>query len=366
MVNQGGPDCNEDLNSEKVCREAMEQAEFDYHLPPELIAQHPSSQRGDSRLMVVRRSDSAVRTSHFSEIAEAFRPGDLLVVNDTRVIPARLLGSKEGTGGRVEVFLVTRKNGEPEVWNCLTRSSKRLRSGQRLFLGDNIQGAVVGEGEPPFQLIRFDCDGNFLDVVEKQGHIPLPPYIRREDESLDRERYQTIFASSRGAVAAPTAGLHFSTEILQKLAARGVEIRSLTLHVGLGTFLPVRVQDLSEHQMHEEFFAISAATATGINRAKEDGRRVFAVGTTVTRALESAVDEAGQLRAMEGTTRLFIRPGFHFRMVDALITNFHLPRSTLLMLVSAFAGRELILSAYRQACAEKFRFFSYGDCMLIL
>lgn len=366
MGSAGSPGCEGNSNSGGMCREIMAPDDFDYHLPAELIAQHPPRQRGDSRLMVVQRSTGTIRSGHFSGITEVFRPGDLLVVNDTRVIPARLLGTKEGTGGRVEVFIVTRENGEAEVWNCLTRSSKRLRSGQRLVLGDNIQGTVVAEGEPPFLQIRFECDGEFLDAVEKQGHIPLPPYIRREDENLDRERYQTIFAARRGAVAAPTAGLHFNPGILNSLVAGGVEIHSLTLHVGLGTFLPVRVQNLSEHEMHEEFFAISAAAAAGINRAKQEGRRVFAVGTTVTRALESAVDGEGRLRAMEGTTRLFIRPGFRFRMVDALITNFHLPRSTLLMLVSAFAGRELILEAYQRASAEKFRFFSYGDCMLIL
>jgi S-adenosylmethionine:tRNA ribosyltransferase-isomerase len=344
----------------------MELADYDYDLPPELIAQHPPLRRGDSRLMVVRRSERAVQVNRFQDITDWFRPGDLLVVNDTRVIPARLLGVKEPSGGRVEVFLVRRENRNPEIWSCLTRSSKRLRPQQRLELGNSIQGTVVGDGETPFQLIRFECDGEFLDVVEKSGHIPLPPYIKREDEVLDKDRYQTVFAAQRGAVAAPTAGLHFTDEILQDVAAGGVEVCRLTLHVGIGTFLPVRVQDLSEHEMHEEFFSISVDTAERINRAKSDGRRVFAVGTTVTRALESAVDKQGRLRAMEGTTRLFIHPGFRFRMVDALITNFHLPRSTLLMLVSAFAGRELILSAYQKACEEKFRFFSYGDCMLIL
>jgi S-adenosylmethionine:tRNA ribosyltransferase-isomerase len=340
--------------------------DFDYPLPPELIAQQPSARRGDSRLMLVKRTDGAIQSTHFSRIADNFRSGDLLVVNDTRVIPARLLGAKEGTGGKVEVFLVRRQDGEAEEWSCLTRASKRLKPGQRLVLGGTIRATVVGEGEPPFQQLLFECDGDFLDLVEKVGHIPLPPYIRREDESLDRERYQTVFASRPGAVAAPTAGLHFSPAVLQELAARGVEIQRLTLHVGLGTFLPVRGEDLARHEMHEEYFAVSRATAAAVNRAKAEGRRVFAVGTTVTRALESAVDAEGRLVAGEGRTRLFIRPGFRFRMVDALITNFHLPRSTLLILVSAFAGRNLILDAYRQAVAEKFRFFSYGDCMLIL
>jgi S-adenosylmethionine:tRNA ribosyltransferase-isomerase len=340
--------------------------DFDYHLPPKLIAQQPSARRGDSRLMLVNRADGAIQSTQFSRIADNFCSGDLLVVNDTRVIPARLLGTKEGTGGKVEVFLVTRKDGTAEEWSCLTRASKRLKPGQRLVLGEHIRGTVVGEGEPPFQQILFECDGDFLDLVEKVGHIPLPPYIRRKDESLDRERYQTVFASRRGAVAAPTAGLHFSPAILQDLVARGVEIQRLTLHVGLGTFLPVRVDDPAKHDMHEEYFAVSTATTAAVNKAKAERRRVFAVGTTVARALESAVDAEGKLLAREGTTRLFIRPGFRFRMVDALITNFHLPRSTLLMLVSAFAGRDLILDAYRRAVAEKFRFFSYGDCMLIL
>lgn len=339
--------------------------DFDFELPEELIAQQPLEQRQASRLMVLQRQTRQVETAGFADIVDRFRSGDLLVVNDTRVIPARLLGRKE-SGGRIEVFLVRRLAGAGETWACLTKSSKVPRVGSRLLLGEGLQGTVVEGGEPPYRHVRFSCEGDFARVLEQVGHIPLPPYIRREATPDDRTRYQTVFARNRGAVAAPTAGLHFTEEILATLAARGVEIRPLTLHVGLGTFLPVRTEDLDEHRMHEENYFVPEATAEAVNRAKAEGRRVIALGTTSTRTLEYAVDADGRLQAGEGTCDLFIRPGFAFRIVDGLITNFHLPCSTLLMLVAAFAGRDFILGAYRQAVAERFRFFSYGDCMLIL
>lgn len=345
--------------------ETMLLDDFSFDLSPELIAQYPPPCREDARLMVLHRQERQVATRTFPAIGDYFTAGDLLVLNDTRVIPARLQGSKE-SGGKIEVFLVQRLHGQEEVWACLTRCSKTPRPGCRLLLGGGLEGTVLAGGDPPYRHIRFSCVGDFCTVLEQAGRIPLPPYIRRQDGPLDRERYQTVFARTPGAVAAPTAGLHFTERVLTELRSRGVEIRPLTLHVGLGTFLPVRAENLAEHRMHAEIFSIPPTTAEAVNRARAEGRRVFAVGTTTTRALESSVDASGQLLAGEGSTEIFITPGFRFRVVDALITNFHLPRSTLLMLVSAFAGRDFVLDAYRQAVADRFRFFSYGDCMLIL
>ena len=339
--------------------------DFHYDLPEDQIAQTPLTARDGSRLMVVDRKRDTVATGQFLSIADHLSEGDLLVVNNTQVIPARLLGSKE-SGGRIEVFLVRRLSAEGEVWACLTKCSKSPSPGTRLFLGAQIEGVVVEGGEPPYRHIRFTCEGDFMTAVEEVGRIPLPPYIRRDDASVDRVRYQTVFASVPGAVAAPTAGLHFTEKIFESLRRKGVEICSLTLHVGIGTFLPVRTENILEHRMHSEEFHIPPETAAAVNRAKKEGRRVFALGTTTTRTLEYAVDDDGCVMAGSGNSDLFIYPGFRFRIVDALITNFHLPRSTLLMLVSAFAGREKILQAYRRAVHEEFRFFSYGDCMLIM
>lgn len=343
----------------------MQLSDFDFDLPEELIAQVPTPAREGSRLLVMDRSRHLLHGENFPDILGFFRAGDVLVINDTRVIPARLLGVKE-SGGRIEVFLVRRECTDGEVWACLTKCSKTPRPGTRLMLAEGIEGTVLLGGEPPFRLIQFNCSGDFLERLERAGRIPLPPYIRREPGPLDRERYQTVFASAPGAVAAPTAGLHFTENLLGALKSKGVEIHSLTLHVGLGTFLPVRTEDLLAHRMHQESFDIPRSTATAVNCAKGEGRRIFALGTTTTRTLEYAVDEQGQLVPGTGVTDIFIYPGHRFKIVDALITNFHLPKSTLLMLVSAFAGREFVLQAYRRAVAEKFRFFSYGDCMLIV
>jgi S-adenosylmethionine:tRNA ribosyltransferase-isomerase len=343
----------------------MDLDDYNFDLPEAQIAQFPLPARENSRLMVVDRGRNSVGIGKFLSISDYFTEGDLLVVNNTQVIPARLLGSKD-SGGRIEVFLVRRLAAEEETWACLTRCSKSPSPGTRLVLGAGIEGVVVPGGEPPYRHIRFTCRGDFMTAVEEVGRIPLPPYIRRDDAEVDRERYQTVFASVPGAVAAPTAGLHFTESIFESLRGKGVEIRSLTLHVGLGTFIPVRTENILEHRMHTEEFHIPPETAAAVNRAKEQGRRVFALGTTTTRTLEYAVGDSGFLKAGSGNSDLFIYPGFRFRIVDALITNFHLPRSTLLMLVSAFAGREKILGAYRRAVREDFRFFSYGDCMLIL
>ncbi|MDA3902726.1 MAG: tRNA preQ1(34) S-adenosylmethionine ribosyltransferase-isomerase QueA [Desulfuromusa sp.] len=345
----------------------MQLTDFDYLLPDELIAQVPAVRRGASRLLCLDRQSATVESGNFSDILEYFRPGDVLVVNDTKVIPARLLGQKQ-TGGKVEIFLVRQHPNETsaEEWLCLTKSSKPLRAGTVVNLAPDFSAEVLEEMEAPYRLVRFHCSSDFMQKVEEVGHLPLPPYIQREDNQEDHSRYQTVFAREKGAVAAPTAGLHFTEKMLQQLVAAGVEIYNLTLHVGLGTFLPVRVENILQHKMHAELFSIPEATANAVNLARKECRRVFALGTTSARALETAATADGLLQAGAGDSEIFIYPGYQFKIVDALITNFHLPKSTLLMLVSAFADREFILSAYRQAIAERFRFFSYGDCMLIL
>jgi S-adenosylmethionine:tRNA ribosyltransferase-isomerase len=339
--------------------------DFSFILPDELIAQYPAPQREDARLMVLDRATAQITTGFVPDLSSYFRRGDLLVVNDTRVRPARLLGHKE-SGGQVEAFLLQRQPGKQELWSCLTRASKSPRPGSRLFFPGTLSGTVQGVDAQGLTLIEFACDGDFIAAVEQFGHVPLPPYIRRADEALDRERYQTVYAATPGAVAAPTAGLHFTPALFERLRALGVEIATLTLHVGIGTFTPVRVRTLAEHRMHSESFHIPIETAEAVNRAKAEGRRVIAVGTTTTRTLEAVAARQQGICAGAGETDIFITPGARFRVVDGLITNFHLPESTLLVLVSAFAGHALTMSAYRQAVAERFRFFSYGDCMLIL
>jgi len=345
----------------------MQLNDFDFLLPDELIAQVPAAQRDASRLLCLERKSETVEPKKFVDILSYFRRGDVLVINDTKVIPARLLGQKQ-TGGKVEVFLVRKASGatSADEWLCLTKSSKPLRVGTVVHFAPEFSAEVLEEMEAPYRLVRFHCPGDFMQMVERVGHLPLPPYIKRDDSQEDRSRYQTVFASEEGAVAAPTAGLHFTKEILQQLTAAGVEVVNLTLHVGLGTFLPVRVENICQHKMHAELYSIPIATADAVNLAHRETRRVFALGTTSARALETAATTDGFLQSGAGESEIFIYPGYRFKIVDALITNFHLPKSTLLMLVSAFAGRDFILSAYRQAVAERFRFFSYGDCMLIL
>ena len=343
----------------------MQLHDFDFELPAELIAQAPLPERESSRLLVVRRNSGAIEHARFADLPVWLTPGDLLVRNETRVIPARLRGRK-ASGGQIELLLVERVAAAGQLWRCLARSAKPARPGCRLFFQGVITGEVAEELGDGWRMVRFECPGDLLVHLETAGEMPLPPYIQRAPAAADRERYQTVYAREPGAVAAPTAGLHFTEASFAALAARGVEIAGLTLHVGPGTFQPVRVERLDEHRMHGERFDIPAVTATAVNRAHAAGRRVVALGTTSTRALESAVDEDGQVRPGGAETSLFIQPGYRFQVTDALITNFHLPKSTLLILVAAFAGRDLILEAYRQAVAEKYRFFSYGDCMLIL
>lgn len=342
----------------------MQLTDFDFALPEQLIAQHPAQTRDESRLMMLDRQRQLIEVGIFSDICRQLIPGDLLVINDTRVIPARLLGRK-ATGGRIEVFLVRRMPGRAERWTCMTKSSHPPQPGSELLFAGGLGARVVGDEGDGFRILEFACQGDFQTLLEEIGRIPLPPYIRRSDETLDRERYQTVFARHKGALAAPTAGLHFTPELLEQLRRQGVEIHPLTLHVGLGTFLPIRSEDPQLHRMHAEDYSISDQTAAAINLARREGRRVIALGTTTTRALESAVKD-GQVVAGDGSTRLYILPGFRFQAIDGMLTNFHLPKSTLLMLVAAFAGQDFILSAYRRAVAEQMRFFSYGDAMLIV
>ncbi len=349
-------------------------SDFDYELPEELIAQHPAARRDASRMLVVSRERGEWRDSSFSELPSELREGDALVVNNTRVFPARLEGRREPSGGRVELLLIRRltDEGGAQVWEALVRPARRLGAGASITFGDGRLRAFVLDvpSTGPERVLRFDADGDFDALLEEFGQVPLPPYIRRAGTDLaaraeDRERYQTVYAERRGAIAAPTAGLHFTPRVFAELRARGVIVAEVTLHVGYGTFAPVRVEDLDEHSVAPEHFELKEETATLINETRARGGRVVAVGTTTVRALESAADERGRVRAGAAETSLTITPGYTFRAVDALLTNFHLPRSSLLVLVGSFAGRALTLAAYRHAVAARYRFYSYGDCMFI-
>jgi S-adenosylmethionine:tRNA ribosyltransferase-isomerase len=345
----------------------MQVSEFDFELAEELIAQSPLARRDASRMLVVDRQRRRFTDSQFSSIREYLQPTDVLVLNNTRVFPARLLGRRDPSGGRVEVLLV--RQVEPMLWETLARPGNRLKPGTRLQFGDSrLRAEVVGRAGEGLRVLRFAGDGPIEEVLEEIGQTPLPPYIKRETGSTraDSERYQTVYARASGAIAAPTAGLHFSPGVLDEIRADGISVVEITLHVGYGTFEPVRVNRTEDHRVAAERFKISSAAADAINHAKEDGGRIVAVGTTTTRALESAVNDSGLIEPSCGLADLTITPGYDFRAVDALLTNFHLPRSSLLMLVCAFADREFILTAYRHAVAAGYRFYSYGDCMLIV
>jgi S-adenosylmethionine:tRNA ribosyltransferase-isomerase len=341
--------------------------DYDYDLPQRLVAQYPAEQKDTSRLLRLDRITGGISHHHFHELADLLSPPDVVVINNTEVVPARLLGKKE-TGGGVEALILDypgRRDGDGTVCECMVKASKRLKPGTPLVF-ENVRRAEVLDGEAGLYRIRFD--GDLADFLHRKGRVPLPPYIQRDDNRTpcdDRACYQTVYAAEKGAVAAPTAGLHFTRDLLDRLGQKGVTVVPLTLHVGHGTFLPVRVEDIRQHRMHRERFSVAPDTVTAINTARAAGGRVVAVGTTVVRVLEYLRQRQGALSAAEGECDLFIYPGFSFGLVDAMITNFHLPCSTLLILVSAFAGRERVLDAYQAAIAEEYRFYSYGDAMLI-
>ena len=342
--------------------EGMNVKDYDYDLPEELIAQDPLEDRSSSRLMVLDRQTGDVEHRHFTDILEYLHPGDCLVINNTKVIPARLFGVKEDTQAKIEVLLLKRK--ENDIWETLVKPGKKAKPGTKLVFGDGLLTAeVVDVVEEGNRLIQFHYDGIFEEILDQLGQMPLPPYITHQLK--DKNRYQTVYAKYDGSAAAPTAGLHFTKELLQKVKDMGVDIAEVTLHVGLGTFRPVKVDNVLDHHMHSEFYMVSQEAADKINRAKESGHRVIAVGTTSTRTLEAAADENGRLHETSGWTEIFIYPGYQFKVIDALITNFHLPQSTLVMLVSALAGREHVLYAYEIAVKERYRFCSSGDAMLI-
>ena len=340
----------------------MKTSDFYYDLPQELIAQDPLTDRSASRLMHLSIKDGGIEHRHFTDILEYLNPGDCLVINDTKVIPARLYGHKEETGALIEILLL--KRNENDVWECLVKPGKKARKGTRISFGDGLlKGEIVDVIEDGNRLIHFEYNGIFEEIQDQLGEMPLPPYITHKLQ--DKNRYQTVYAKHEGSAAAPTAGLHFTKELLEKVKEKGVQIAHVTLHVGLGTFRPVKVDDVEQHHMHSEYYVVEEDQAKLINDTKKNGGRVIAVGTTSCRTLESATGEDGVLKAGSGWTEIFIYPGYHFKMIDSLITNFHLPESTLMMLVSALAGKEKIMHAYEEAVKERYRFFSFGDAMFI-
>jgi S-adenosylmethionine:tRNA ribosyltransferase-isomerase len=357
-------------------------SEFHYHLPPELVAQQPLPDRSASRMLLLSRSREQLEDRLFMDFPELLQPGDLVVFNNTRVFPARLYGRRSGSraqplspqspayrnflSGRVEILLTRQISADPNEWECLARPGRKIGIGERLTFGDGELAAEV-MGREPFgeRRIRFDPTPDFFSTIERLGHVPLPPYITREDQASDRERYQTVYANQRGSVAAPTAGLHFTLGILARIRERGIETTEITLHVGLGTFQPLREERVEDHKLHRESYEISERCAAMINRALDKRRRVVAVGTTTVRTLEHSAARSGRVEAGRSDADLFIYPGFRFRVTGAMLTNFHLPQSTLLMLVCAFAGKDRALAAYRHAVEQRYRFYSYGDCMFI-
>ena len=340
----------------------MKTSDFYFDLPEELIAQVPILDRSSSKLMVLVKKTGEVSHKVFKDIIDYLNPGDCLVLNDTRVIPARLIGAKEDTGGKIEFLLL--KRNEDDTWETLVKPGKRAKIGTRFSFGEGkLIAEVVGMGDDGARIVKFEYDGIFEEVLDELGNMPLPPYITERLE--ERERYQTVYSKHNGSAAAPTAGLHFTDELLQKIKDKGVDLAFVTLHVGLGTFRPVKVDDVLEHDMHSEYYMVTQEAADKINKAKENGKRVITVGTTSTRTIESVADENGKMKAASGWTKIFIYPGYKFKAVDNLITNFHLPESTLIMLVSALAGKENVLNAYKCAVENEYRFFSFGDAMFI-
>ena len=340
----------------------MDVKDFDYDLPEELIAQDPLEDRSSSRLMVLDKKTGEVSHHVFKEIVKYLRPGDCLVLNNTKVIPARLFGVKEGTMAKIEILLLKRRQND--VWETLVKPGKKAKPGTKIIFGDGLlTGEVIDVVDDGNRLIQFSYEGIFEEILDKLGQMPLPPYITHQLK--DKNRYQTVYAKYDGSAAAPTAGLHFTKELLQQVKDKGVDIAEVTLHVGLGTFRPVKVDNVLDHHMHSEFYMVSQEAADKINNAKKNGGRIISVGTTSTRTLEAASDENGMLKECSGWTDIFIYPGYSVKVIDCLITNFHLPQSTLVMLVSALAGREHVLNAYKEAVEERYRFFSFGDAMFI-
>ncbi len=356
-------------------------SDFNYYLPQELIAQEPLPDRAASRMLLLSRG--RITDGNFRDFPALLRPGDLVVFNNTRVFPARLMGYRSGAKaqplspqnpasrdflkGRVEVFLTKQLSTDPNEWECLVRPGRKIGVGERIYIGehDGLVAEVIARGSFGERRVRFDPVPNLFERIERLGHVPLPPYISRDDRPPDRDRYQTVYARERGSVAAPTAGLHFTPEIMAEIRQRGIETAEITLHVGLGTFQPIRAEKVEEHKLHGESYEISNETAQKINRALDDGRRVIAIGTTTVRTLEYSARTSGRVQPGRGEADLFIYPGFKFRVVGAMLTNFHLPQSTLLMLVCALAGTEPVLAAYRHAVDRQYRFYSYGDCMFV-
>ncbi len=340
----------------------MKRQDFYYELPEELIAQDPLENRESSRLLVLDKKSGAISHHIFREITDYLNPGDCLVINDTKVIPARLIGEKEETGAKIEILLLKRRGND--IWETLVKPGKKARPGTRVSFGDGLLiGEILKIEEEGNRLVQFTYEGIFEEILDRLGQMPLPPYITHQLK--DKNRYQTVYAKHSGSAAAPTAGLHFTPELLQAIEDKGVSIARVTLHVGLGTFRPVKAEEITDHHMHSEFYRIDTEAAEKINRAKESGHKVICVGTTSCRTIESAADENGRLEAGSGWTDIFIYPGYKFKVLDSLITNFHLPESTLIMLVSALAGRERVLAAYEEAVKERYRFFSFGDVTLV-
>jgi len=358
-------------------------SDFNFVLPKELIAQEPLSDRAASRLLHLNRNSGRLRDSHFRDFPDLLRPDDLVVFNNTRVFPARIFGRRCGSRaqplsdsnpasrdflrGQIEVLLTRQLSQDPNEWECLVRPGRKIGVGEHLFFGleDELQAEVMARGSFGERRIRFATVPDFFAAVERVGHVPLPPYIDRSDSPADRERYQTVYAREKGSVAAPTAGLHFTPEILARIKARGIDTAEVTLHVGLGTFQPVREERVEDHKLHREAYSISTEAAFAINRALDAGRRVIAIGTTTVRTLEYSAAKSGRVQEGSGEADIFIYPGYEFKVISAMLTNFHLPQSTLLMLVCAFGGQQRVLAAYGHAVAERYRFYSYGDCMFV-
>lgn len=339
----------------------MKTDDFDYELPKELIAQTPLKNRNGSRMMVLDKNTGKFSDNHFTDLINYLNEGDTLVLNDTKVIPARLIGHKIDTGAVIEVLMLKDLGGD--TWECLTKPAKRIKEGTIVKFSDELSCKCVYVGEDGIRHYKFIYDGIFLEILDRLGEMPLPPYITEKLD--DKNRYQTVYAKNPGSAAAPTAGLHFTREYLEKIKAKGVNIAYVTLHVGLGTFRPVVVDDVSKHDMHSEYYILNEDTANLLNKTRENNKKIIAVGTTSTRVLETIADENGHFKASSGNTKIFIYPGYKFHGIDALLTNFHLPKSTLIMLISALAGKENVLNAYKHAVKEKYRFFSFGDCMFI-